>query len=103
MALARQLHSWILAFAARRCRECVRYKYCSIGGISVCSLNNTDALGNLTLLMTTDENDDKYRQDVLALSKNYNHDKIVDLDKITQEVIDAAITSGQVRKKLQNN
>lgn len=69
-----------------------------------CSLENTDTLGrNITLLMTSDDDNVQYRQSIMNLIKDYPHVSILDADEIAWKVVTEAANDGIISKALQNN
>jgi hypothetical protein len=69
-----------------------------------CSLNETEFLGrNITMLMTTDEDDSQYRQSIMALIEDYPHVSILDADQIVRTVVKEAAENGIISKALENN
>lgn len=69
-----------------------------------CSLNETEFLGrNITMLMTTDEDDLQYRQSIMALIEDYPHVSILDADQIVRTVVKEAAENGIISKALENN
>lgn len=72
-----------------------------------CSLNETDSLGhNITLLMTSDETDVSYREELMALvneSDEYPHVTILDVDKMVKSVMRNAIRNELLDERLMNN
>lgn len=72
-----------------------------------CSLNETENLDhNITLLMTSDETDVSYREELMALvneSGEYPHVTILDVDKMVKSVMRNAIRSGLLKERLMNN
>jgi len=68
-----------------------------------CSLQNTEAKGQLGLLLTSDEQDDNYRQDILDLANDYSHITMIDLDKMITQVIEEAVENGELDPSVQNN
>jgi hypothetical protein len=69
-----------------------------------CSLNKTELLGrNITMLMTTDEDDSQYRQSIMALIEDYPHVSILDADQIVRTVVKEAAENGIIRKAFENN
>ncbi len=68
-----------------------------------CSLNNTEIFGNLTLLMTSDEEDDHYRQSIKTLASDFEHVTILDVDEMIWETVDEAVGRGELSKDHHNN
>jgi hypothetical protein len=69
-----------------------------------CSLENTETLGrNITMLMTTDEDDMSYRQSIMELIEDYPHVSILDADEIVRKVVREAADNGIISKALDNN
>ncbi len=68
-----------------------------------CSLNNTAHFGNITLLMTSDEEDEFYRQSIKNLAVDYEHVTILDVDEMIWGIVDEAVGNGDLSSKHQNN
>jgi len=68
-----------------------------------CSLEDTEEKGHLTILLSSDEQDDTYRQNILDLANDYEHVTMMDLDKITSQVIKEAVEVGKLESKFENN
>lgn len=68
-----------------------------------CSLKNTEEKGHLTLLLESDEQDDTYRQTILDLANDYENVTMLDVDKITSEVIKEAVEVGKLHSRFDNN
>lgn len=69
-----------------------------------CSLEKTETLGrNITLLMTSDEDDVQYRQSIIELIKDYPHVSMLDADDIAWKLVREAADDGIVSKALENN
>jgi hypothetical protein len=69
-----------------------------------CSLKRTETLGrNITMLLTTDEDDIKYRQAIIELIKEYPHVSILDADEIVRKVVKEAADNGIISQAFQNN
>ncbi|GFH50097.1 hypothetical protein CTEN210_06573 [Chaetoceros tenuissimus] len=72
-----------------------------------CSLDDTKSLGrNITLLMTSDENDSEYRKAIMSLiydDDRYPHVSILDSDKIVKSIMKGAVESHLISKHMLNN
>ncbi|GFH44417.1 hypothetical protein CTEN210_00891 [Chaetoceros tenuissimus] len=72
-----------------------------------CSLDDTESLGrNITLLMTSDEGDSEYREEILSLINDedrYPHVSILDSDKMVKSIMKDAIESDLISKDMLNN
>lgn len=72
-----------------------------------CSLNDTKSLERkITLLMTSDEKDDEYRKEMMALinnSEKYPHVSILDCDKMVKNVMQIAVENQLISKDFLNN
>mmetsp|Transcript_13638 Transcript_13638/g.25656 ORF Transcript_13638/g.25656 Transcript_13638/m.25656 type:complete len:453 (+) Transcript_13638:240-1598(+) len=69
-----------------------------------CSLNRTETLGkNITMLLTSDEDDIKYRQSIMELIKEYPHVTMLDADDMVWKVVREAADNGIISETLQNN
>ena len=72
-----------------------------------CSLDDTGSLGrNITLLMTTDEDDSEYREEILSLindNDRYPHVSILDSDKMVKSIMTNAVESHLISKDMLNN
>ena len=72
-----------------------------------CSLDDTEVLGrNITLLMTSDEDDSEYRDEILSLINDddrYQHVSILDSDKIVKSIMKDAVESNLIAKDMLNN
>mmetsp|Transcript_8187 Transcript_8187/g.15405 ORF Transcript_8187/g.15405 Transcript_8187/m.15405 type:complete len:460 (-) Transcript_8187:330-1709(-) len=69
-----------------------------------CSLNMTETLGrNITMLLTTDENNVNYRKSVMDLINEYAHVSILDADMIVRIVVKEAANNGIISKAMENN
>ena len=61
---------------------------------------------NITILMTSDETDVSYREELMALvneSDEYPHVTILDVDKMMKSVMRNAISGGLLNERLMNN
>lgn len=72
-----------------------------------CSLDDTKSLGrNITLLMTSDEDDSEYREEIMSLINDddrYGHVSILDADKMVKNIMENAIESHLISKDMLNN
>jgi len=69
-----------------------------------CSLNGTDSLGsNLTILLTSDEEDVEYRHEIIELADRYRHVSILDADELVKNIVHEAVKNGVIDKGLDNN
>eukprot|EP00581_Thalassiosira_minuscula_P004756 CAMPEP_0183736344 /NCGR_PEP_ID=MMETSP0737-20130205/49041_1 /TAXON_ID=385413 /ORGANISM="Thalassiosira miniscula, Strain CCMP1093" /LENGTH=410 /DNA_ID=CAMNT_0025970313 /DNA_START=273 /DNA_END=1505 /DNA_ORIENTATION=+ len=67
-----------------------------------CSLGRVEVHGDVTLVMTSDEKDVNYRNDIMGLVGEFGHLTIIDGDNITQGIIDDALKIGHIRKSMVN-
>lgn len=72
-----------------------------------CSLNNTHDLGrNITLLMTSDEDDEEYRSQILSIfdeERSYSHVSILDIDSIAINLVKDAIKRKVIASEMLSN
>uniref|UniRef100_A0A7S1Z432 O-fucosyltransferase family protein n=1 Tax=Ditylum brightwellii TaxID=49249 RepID=A0A7S1Z432_9STRA len=68
-----------------------------------CSLENTDLIGNITLLMKSDEVDKRYRQEIVGLADTYGHVNILDLDGLIWKIVHQAGADGDINDYHVNN
>ncbi|GFH47101.1 hypothetical protein CTEN210_03576 [Chaetoceros tenuissimus] len=72
-----------------------------------CSLNNTKDLGrNITLLMTSDEDDEEYRLKILSIfdkERSYSHISILDIDAIAMNMLEDAIERKVIAQEVVSN
>ena len=68
-----------------------------------CSLENTDLIGNITLLMTSDEENKWYRKEILGLADAYDHVNILDVDDLIWQIANQAMMDGVIHDYHLNN
>lgn len=70
-----------------------------------CSFNGTENFArNITLLLTSDEDNNEYRQGIFGLIEDYPHVTILDIDDIVKKVVlREAIDEGLIKRGLENN
>eukprot|EP00957_Ditylum_brightwellii_P052658 3992379-Ditylum_brightwellii.AAC.1 len=68
-----------------------------------CSLENTDLIGNITLLMKSDEVDKHYHQEIVGLADMYGYVDILDLDDLVWKIIHQAVADGDINDYHVNN
>jgi hypothetical protein len=71
-----------------------------------CSFQNSTSLGNITLLLSTDELDTSYIQEIISLTHenpSLSNVQIRWLDEIIRKRIEMAVEKDQRRKRFQNN
>merc|ERR1711957_595497 len=60
-------------------------------------------MGNITLLMMSDEKDETYRTNIINLAIDYSHVRILDTDNLINKTINEAVQELKLPAKLQNN
>jgi len=69
-----------------------------------CSLNRTETLGrNITMLLTTDEENTGYRKNIIDLLDDYPHVSILDADHLVKSVVKESLRNGIIDEGLDNN
>ena len=61
-----------------------------------CSLKDTEFIGNITLLLMSDEQEEPYRRAIQDLADDYDYVTIVDIDRLIWQMLDEAIANGEL-------
>lgn len=71
--------------------------------VLACSLSNTEEMGNITILLKSDEKNEQYREDVKNLQNDYSHVTFLDMDYLARQVVNEAVESGELHWMYNNN
>lgn len=68
-----------------------------------CSLKDTEKMGNITILLQSDEQNVDYRQNIMNLQNDFDHVNILDMDFLAKEVVKEAVADGTLHSRFDNN
>ena len=60
-------------------------------------------MGNITILLKSDELDKQYREDVKNLPNDFDHVQFLDMDYLARQVVNEALERGKLHYMYDNN